>query len=384
MTKSLLACYYINVNIKGGITVLKKIILILFSLFLSCCSFAGCDNSPQFAFDGTFERISAFENGYAVVWQDGGPLLIDTKGTTALSGDYDEIYGVSEGFALFERAGKYGFAALEEHHSIQAIYDSANGFSGGYARVMLRHGYGMQYNYVDTEGDLLLQYPQGSNTCTFETENGSLEVEISNTAPFSDGAAAVCNTTGNWALIDDHGTLLTDFIFQNFTQFSNGVAKCTSSNEAPLYIDTEGNELFVLDANESYTLTGGRIRFLRGTLYGYADEEGNIAIEPQYAQATDFDEETGRALAQGSDGTFYVIDKNGNATKISAEISSAESFSDGLAAVRLADGNFAYVNENGQVCSQRFDQTMTCSDGLCPVNSDGTLGYIDKNALTFA
>ncbi|WP_158588966.1 WG repeat-containing protein [Butyrivibrio sp. XB500-5] len=80
-------------------------------------------------------------------------------------------------------------------------------------------------------------------------------------------------------------------------------------------------------------------------VWGYIDNTGEFVIEPQYKEAEDFGD-NGYALVENMDDTFEFIDENGDV--VSEKYSNAYSFSDnGLAFVCELDTKRAgYVNDN--------------------------------------
>ena len=364
---------------------LKRAAVILTLSASVLASYSGCSPSSRtdFAFDKSYRQVSPFYEGYAIVTDETGEKLIDTEGKVILEGDFDRILGVSEGLIGVEQAGKSGFLNLDGSIAIPLQYYSATLFSDNFARVSLRHGYGTQFNYVDKSGNELFDFTEGTNRCLLQTaSNESITVEISNTTDFENGVAAIANEHQKWAMINNSSVLITDFIFQEIQPFSNMLAKCRNDEGRIFYIDTQGNTIFSIDADDSFSCHSDRIRFLRGTLYGFIDDSGNTISDALYSAATDFGEDTPYAIVSDSD-TAYVMNSKGQTVEISAKLSEFYTFSDGVAAVRLPDESYAYVNSQGKISKQRFDFADTCANGFCPVKQGNQAGYFEKSLLVF-
>lgn len=133
------------------------------------------------------------------------------------------------------------------------------------------------------------------------------------------------------------------------------------------------------EGNECGELYEGRRLIVRDKLFGFADEEGNVVVEPRYAWAGDFSE--GRAAVAVSSVAGGVlmglIDRDGNAV-IPAEY-------DDLS----WDGSrYAYVDMNGRHgCLDRtgriavpleYDGIGEFDNGFAVVWLDGLHGYVNE------
>lgn len=133
---------------------------------------------------------------------------------------------------------------------------------------------GEKWGYVDREGKWLIN-PQ------FEEAQ-----------EFREGRAVVARGNGEYAFIDTDGKVMNDAWYKDVTFFSEGKAWVVSENSAPVLIDTKGNKLAeVKEVERVYSYTGGlAIASVKDeqtgkTRYGYLDEEGKWAINPQFEYA---------------------------------------------------------------------------------------------------
>lgn len=124
------------------------------------------------------------------------------------------------------------------------------------------------------------------------------------------------------------------------------------------------------------------IPVMNGDQWGYINKKGNYVINPQFSDATWFN--NGLALVANEEGEYGFIDKKGN-YKIPAQYSQATIFNEGLAFVVKEGGYPTCIDRNGNV---EFEFTMAegvgCfQEGLAPfytLNNDNEAqwGFVDK------
>lgn len=93
-----------------------------------------------------------------------------------------------------------------------------------------------------------------------------------------------------------------------------------------------------------------------GEKWGYVNKSGKYIINPQFAEATTF--ENGLAVVQSMDGKYGFIDKKGKFV-INPQFDNAEQFHDGLALIET-DGKFGFINKKGKYVIGPID----CEDAL--------------------
>jgi hypothetical protein len=112
-----------------------------------------------------------------------------------------------------------------------------------------------------------------------------------------------------------------------------------------------------------------------GQHWGYVDENGRIAIPPQFEWAGEFHQEM---AAFCSHRKFGFIDKGG-VVQIQAQFKNVREFSEGLAAVQL-EGQWGFIDRTGAfVIEPQYDCALPFSEGLAgALRNPGGYGYIDK------
>jgi hypothetical protein len=114
--------------------------------------------------------------------------------------------------------------------------------------------------------------------------------------------------------------------------------------------------------------------------YGYIDKRGRWAIKPQFDVACNFSSDGLAVVCKGE--SWYFIDKNGRPAIIpqtTHPIRELDGFSEGLAAVWLADGKCGYIDRTGKfVIKPDFDSAGSFINGLALVSKNDLMGFIDK------
>ena len=144
------------------------------------------------------------------------------------------------------------------------------------------------------------------------------------------------------------------------------------------YIDATGNLViphrFDLTFNWGWDFMEGVAPVQVGRGWGFIDSAGSFVIPAMFEGVRPFSE--GRALVGlGADGPPYRIGFIGKDGKFIGEPNingAARSFSEGLAAVELANGRFRYIDKSGRIAlPQQFAWAGQFSQGLARVIERG-------------
>lgn len=150
------------------------------------------------------------------------------------------------------------------------------------------------------------------------------------------------------------------------------------------YIDQDGKVAINPQFKSAYTFREGLALFENTEgKYGYIDEKGNIVINAVYKNAGAFNE--GLAAVVKENQRIEFIDRSGKtALTLGAEIETATGFKEGRARVQIS-GKPAYINKEGKVVinASQFSESYTFSDGLALVSQvvkdEEKYGFIDKD-----
>lgn len=219
------------------------------------CAFI--DTLGRQLFGRTFDNVRPFNEGYALVREDGHWGVLDRNGHLTLPTQFesvtenkkglflagkihrmalydynmkpltDTVYsgtlGTSEGRVSVVRNGKYGFVDRTGREVVPCIYDETGLFQQGRTLVRL----GDRYGIVDTTGRIVLP------------------IEYANTHgrgfkyTYFDGRALV-EKDGHLSFVDLEGRLILPMVLEDAYQFSDGLA-AVKHNGLWGYIDTAGD-----------------------------------------------------------------------------------------------------------------------------------------------
>lgn len=218
----------------------------------------------------------------------------------------------------------------------------------------------------------LLPLRRGAGSVGFIDHDGRwvIEPRFDFAARFSEGRSLV-RMAGRYGFVDAHGELQVPADLNGANWFSCGFA-CGSRAGVHRFIDPVGAVLDapVLDAPASFRENLAVIRI--------EDVSRVIRTDGTFANAREL--EFGRPFSQGLSAAFdedqwQYVDAAGETVLRVAGV--AESFSEGLAPVKLAKG-WSYLNRTGAtIIPGPFTTAMPFSDGRALVQRQGRFGFVD-------
>jgi hypothetical protein len=118
-------------------------------------------------FDGTGKarrypdmRAGSFSDGLAPVWAHQDHYrFIDTSGSFAFEGGFDEANGFSEGRALIKQGNRFGFIDKDGRTVIECRFTLARNFAEGLARVEVdesHSGFSPLTGFIDRDGNVVI------------------------------------------------------------------------------------------------------------------------------------------------------------------------------------------------------------------------------------
>lgn len=286
-----------------------------------------------------YSQIETLPNGFRKVSEGGYDDkygLLNKDGKVILPVSYEEV-SVSENRIRVKKNGKYGFTDLDGKQVIDFLYDEAEDFSEGIARV-----YGA--------------YPSPDK----ESEE---------------------NDDDWYFFIDENGKLAIDRFFGDVSSFKDGVAKF--SGDPTVFVDREGKEIFKTENYEVGNFDNGiAIAISKDTSKenrSYLMNKKGKIFSKAYHQIEDFHEDL--AIVSVMDEQyrlFYgVIDRSGKEI-VEPKYSHIGSFSEGLALVSNNNEKYGYINKKGRVVIPlKYKQGSDFSDGVAVVGNGKKFGVID-------
>lgn len=173
------------------------------------------------------------------------------------------------------------------------------------------------------------------------------------------------------------------------------------------FVDIQGRRVIPEKFEQTTEFSEGLAAVRVGGLWGYIDKTGALAISPRFLEAEPFSEGTARVIAEGpcaemrfmgclltravvggSESTkpaqarlpgcrYSFIDQRGALLFLNT-YSSADDFSEGLAAVKAVGGT-GFIDKTGAIrIPPQYEHVRSFSDGLARFSKGRNWGYIDK------
>ncbi|MBI3232792.1 MAG: Nramp family divalent metal transporter, partial [Bacteroidetes bacterium] len=193
---------------------------------------------------------------------------------------------------------------------------------------------------------------------------------------------------GLYGFIDENGNWLIKNIYINASDFSEGLALVTDTNQTQFFINTKGEtsiempegislaEPFVNGFSKISKLYFQKRNNIEEPRYhmGFMDKSGKIVIDPIYDDVSNFDSSgIARVIVGGKMGLINNLGK----TIVQPTYLYIGPLNNNLAIVQK--GLFyGYINSNGKIIVKpRFDNAGDFGSGLAPVMIDSLWGYIN-------
>jgi hypothetical protein len=210
---------------------------------------------------------------------------------------------------------------------------------------------------------------------------------------YSDGFARVKKKWDtNWYFIDRKGNLLTKRGFAESEPFSDGMAAVAVSaptqshlvdrHKRWTYLSKKGT-LISSTFEEAKPFAEGLAVVKEGGKYGVIDKTGTFVVMPTFDDSLERFEE-GR-LGLKLQKRWQFIDHAGRVA-IAKSFLNVLPFREGLAPIKLDDGQWTFIDQNGLELKRRFGNAVHFQDGLALVrplgSTDGHDEFIDKTGQT--
>ncbi len=216
---------------------------------------------------------------------------------------YDHAFEFSDGLALVQYKGKYGYINERGNAEIDYKYDSADSFKKGIASV----GINGKYGAIDIKGktviplhcDYCFVFPEGIVVVKYKGKFGFFDPVGNEVIPFlyddfeglGEGLAAV-KINNKWGFIDVNGNQAIAFVYDQVKYFREGLA-AVRLNKKWGFIDKTGAQIIPYIYDETWYFKDGKasvhmnynfldyfIMFFKGRFtkskikYGYIDKNG--------------------------------------------------------------------------------------------------------------
>lgn len=256
-------------------------------------------------------------------------------------------------------SGKWGYINSSGEVVIDAIYDEASYILNESTLVEKDN----REIFIDSEGNNILEIPQ-------EYKVNSLFFK-----DLSNGVFAVENSEGKYALMNNVGDIITDFIFDSIYSFHDGFASCKINNKCGL-IDASGKIVIPAEYDSLGVYNDGIVSVKLNNKWGYINLKNEIIIPIDFKYAYDFNNEIGIVSDFYNEDYYYAFDKDGNKL-FEFDCKPISNFQEELCKVKIK--NEGFVNKSGElVIDTKYIQAYDFSDGLSAVcNLDFKWGFVD-------
>ncbi|SIR25414.1 WG repeat-containing protein [Maribacter ulvicola] len=169
-------------------------------------------------------------NGYFIENENYKHGLLDKNFNILLKPEYDKIGAFNNGFAYIKKDGKYGFINEAGKIIIPLMYANVNDFSEGVAPV----NFNGKWGFINHKNEIKIDF----------------KFEVPNLEPFYDGMAAYGTKFGECGYINRNGEVQIGLSFRKGSKFINGVAIVYIIKDKYL-IDKEFNKFLLKSKNEN-------------------------------------------------------------------------------------------------------------------------------------
>ena len=285
---------------------------------------------------------------------------IDRRGTVVIPPEYDDPVEMREGLARVRKGPRTAYLDASGRRVIEPQDRTTALFSEGMAPALGTDDKGKgAWGYLDRRGAW------------------AIAPRFADAKEFSGGRAAV-GVADEWGrvkfgYIDAKGVLVIPATFDRAFPFGR-VARVELERRARL-IDLQGRDV-TPEGIDGFGAEAGGMRMARkGKLVCFLDEDGRLAIELQFASASDFKDGMARVWR---DGRYGYVDRKGTLV-VPPTYESASDFSGGYAAVAV-DRRYGFIDRTGKMAiAPQFERVQAFSDGLAAAQSEKLWGFVDAN-----
>lgn len=308
------------------------------------------DDPNEFFIIASYDYADRFNEGCAVVMNDGMWGMIDKTRKLLIPMQFDGVLRMQDGFAAVEKDGKAGFVNRAGSLKIPLQYKRVRSFHNGYAAVQFPDN---TWGYINKTGKVVWQDKSGN---------------VKQLGDFHEGYAKIQGEVRGklvWGYINKAFKFSIDPAYEDARDFHYGMAA----------VKTQGK-------------------------WGFITAAGRWAINPQFDEVDDFDdlvhssdfedadrdrgERSGRNLSTASVyAPVKVGDRWGYINRVAKgglvpQFKEAQPFFRGLARVSR-DESFAYVTETGKV---RFDPRVVHELGFVDLrNAEDGRGQVARDSV---
>ena len=297
---------------------------------------------------------------------------MDQTGKMVISPMYDYADDFSEDLAV---VALHNLPCVIDQKNVRVIdtslYQFIGAFSEGLASVI---DFKKKKFYINTKGEKVISLPDN----------------IYEGRKFKDGLACVSKeidehsqkfnhdivTLGyRFGFIDKRGKQVIDFVYEDASNFSQGIARVKVKNLFGI-INKNGEIILKPSYKNIGNFFEGKAVINDNGRFGFIDLNGKVIIKPEFDMAFDFSE--GLAAIYNNQTKKYGFINEKGELSIKDEYDGVRPFSEGKAAI-LNNGKWGFIDKNGKlVLLNVFDNASVFDEGMCAVLIKRKWGFIDS------
>lgn len=241
------------------------------------------DYSGNWLIEPTFETAFGFSEGLAAVeLTEGNWGFVNHYGRLVFGGEYDWVHDFQDGYAIVQENGLYGLVDETGSFVIDLQFNSMGGGDGIYP-VRMEDLYGL----MDTSGTLVQTY-RYDDMGFFQEELALVEVD------------------GTWGYVDNLGALVIPADADQAFHFQDGYAWVIHQGYC-YFIDSSGNTRLEMPyLSQMTSFYNGYSRGKKGNYYGFFDKTGTTRLDYIYRDAVPPSEGIGLVYDGVQWGLFYT------------------------------------------------------------------------------
>ena len=287
----------------------------------------------KFGSDGYATIYGTKERQYYFINTKGEKLNTEINGFKLRDGFGFDVSHFNDGLIPVKVGEKWGYLSNTGKLVIQAKYDEASDFDGGFGVVKS----GTNFWVVNTKGDE-----------TAVSVPGVLDVK-----PFTEKLAPYRGADKNFGFIGTDGKVAIQAKFESVGYFTNGLAWAKTMDKKVGFINPKGDWVIqpTFEAAKDFDATSGLARIKNGDKWAYVNKTGEITYVTMTETWGDFSE----GLADGkTGGKVGFFDKTGKWV-IQPQFEAIRDFKNGYAAAKQND-KWGMIDKTGKwVIDPKFD-----------------------------
>lgn len=281
-----------------------------------------------------------------------------TSKTISLS-SYQQIHPYHEGLALVKlKRNTYIYIDKNGNQAIPWKFYDARSFSEGLALVQTTEEI-KRHSFIDKTGNIIIS-------------------NIEDAHDFHEGCAAI-KVNGQWGFINKEGETIISCIYNDVSDYSEGLAAVQCDNGLWKYVAKDGYEFIQDKFSFAGDFHDGLALVKEGKITSFINKEGRkvISLGDDCKYISSF---YNNFALYYTDNGINFIDKNGNKLFKTEKYNKARSFSLSRASVFNGD-KWGYIDENGtEIIPCIYNEAYDFQEnGLALVCRDGKWGYINTN-----